>query len=650
MERRRSDPEFDAQIRKRAAERKRRERLRKKSGVRENELLPEAELNLRVVQDDFEGETGDEGQQIRRRVPKRKSGSLENPKLSPIESDVEPSNRQVTWRARGEEVRRKNRKEKNNEIKYLTKKLHEKDMEIEDLRKREAKDTSGDDWVKKVYNQMNSDGKRHFREAFYTASPEIERGTITRLRKNTGLNFSNPPSKNEQVKSETKLRIEAFAEQNTIQVPDKKKVSRGIRYRTSSLLSLYEAFECQNPNMCTYATFCKYWPRNFIKPKASDLGTCLCIICQNAELKMEGLKSEIGAEHSLETVVENARRNDFEAENALKAALEELVENESKKIVGYSRWEKVKQAELSKNTGRAKSDKIMRQSKLEPLDKLAESMLIEYQEYKQHLERNSTMRREIKSVVVETESDENLGVIHCDWAEQHQLSEVGEVQSAYFAGRFSYEIHTAFIYTKDGNHGAASISTAADHRAEAVHAAVKSEIVKLKDLGKTSIVVVSDSPISQYRNSKNVFLMKTLAEELGISIRLLFTECGHGKSPCDGVGGNIKTEVENALLRRHGERDLRTIHSAEDVKQVIENETNLSYRIKVHTASEIEEIRGKLPKLGPLTKALKIHEIMITSGGQVRSKNLPSDVFYENVKLKESRRIRRVDQHDDDNV
>ena len=75
--------------------------------------------------------------------------------LSLIDSDVEPSNRQVTWRARGEEVRRKNRKEKNNEIKELTKKLHEKDMamkalkaKIEDLRKREAKDTSGDDWVK----------------------------------------------------------------------------------------------------------------------------------------------------------------------------------------------------------------------------------------------------------------------------------------------------------------------------------------------------------------------------------------------------------------------------------------------------------------------------------------------------------------------
>ena len=98
------------------------------------------------------------------------------------------------------------------------------------------------------------------------------------------------------------------------------------------------------------------------------------------------------------------------------------------------------------------------------------------------------------------------------------------------------------------------------------------------------------------------------------------------------------------MLRRHGEKDLRTIHSAEDVKNVIENETNLTYRIKVHTASEIEKIRQKLPKLGPVNKALKIHEIMITSLGQVRSKTLPSDVFYEKVKLKESRRIR--DFHD----
>ena len=50
--------------------------------------------------------------------------------------------------------------------------------------------------------------------------------------------------------------------------------------------------------------------------------------------------------------------------------------------------------------------------------------------------------------------------------------------------------------------------------------------------------------------------MKTLAEELGVTIRLLFTESGHGKSPCDGVGGNIKTEVENALLTKDMEKKI----------------------------------------------------------------------------------------------
>ena len=71
--------------------------------------------------------------------------------------------------------------------------------------------------------------------------------------------------------------------------------------------------------------------------------------------------------------------------------------------------------------------------------------------------------------------------------------------------------------------------------------------------------------------------------------------------------------------------------------------TNLTHDIKVHTAEEIKKVRESLPKLGPLNKAMKIHEIHISSGGDVRSKFLPSDVFYENVKIKESRRHRRVE-------
>ena len=50
-------------------------------------------------------------------------------------------------------------------------------------------------------------------------------------------------------------------------------------------------------------------------------------------------------------------------------------------------------------------------------------------------------------------------------------------------------------------------------------------------------------------------------------IRLLFTEAGQGKSPCDGVGGNIKTQVEAVALNIFGEHELDTIHSADDGSQ-----------------------------------------------------------------------------------
>ena len=67
----------------------------------------------------------------------------------------------------------------------------------------------------------------------------------------------------------------------------------------------------------------------------------------------------------------------------------------------------------------------------------------------------------------------------------------------------------------------------------------------------------------------------------------------------------------------------------------------------MHTAAEIKAVRESLPNLGPLSKAMKIHEILIAADGDVKSKFLPSDVFYDNVKITESRRHRRVEVVED---
>ena len=96
--------------------------------------------------------------------------------------------------------------------------------------------------------------------------------------------------------------------------------------------------------------------------------------------------------------------------------------------------------------------------------------------------------------------------------------------------------------------------------------------------------------------------------KFGIGVRLLFTEAGHGKSPCDGVGGNIKTQVEAVALNIFGEYELDTIYSADDVARLIKEKTNLTYDITSHKQNKTEEIRNCLPKLS---------QVMITADSSI---------------------------------
>ena len=60
------------------------------------------------------------------------------------------------------------------------------------------------------------------------------------------------------------------------------------------------------------------------------------------------------------------------------------------------------------------------------------------------------------------------------------------------------------------------------------------------------------------------------------------SKAGHSKSVCEGVGGNIKTEVKAVALAVHGTSENITIHSVDDVKKVIITDKNsLTYDVPV---------------------------------------------------------------------
>ena len=60
------------------------------------------------------------------------------------------------------------------------------------------------------------------------------------------------------------------------------------------------------------------------------------------------------------------------------------------------------------------------------------------------------------------------------------------------------------------------------------------------------------------------------------------SKAGHIKSVCDGVGGNVKTEVKAVALAVHGTSENITIHSADDVKKVNTDKNNLTYDVPLN--------------------------------------------------------------------
>ena len=100
----------------------------------------------------------------------------------------------------------------------------------------------------------------------------------------------------------------------------------------------------------------------------------------------------------------------------------------------------------------------------------------------------------------------------------------------------------------------------------------------------------------------------------------------------------MKTQVEAAALAVHGNSEMLTIHSADDVAKVIREKTNLTYDVAVHYKEKTEEISRSMGKLSSLTGAMQIHEVMIGSDLSMKKKNLPTDPFFKAIDIKESRK------------
>ena len=89
----------------------------------------------------------------------------------------------------------------------------------------------------------------------------------------------------------------------------------------------------------------------------------------------------------------------------------------------------------------------------------------------------------------------------------------------------------------------AALGDSTDHKAPAIMASLKEILDDLIKEGAKQINIITDSPMSQYRNKSIFWFISKFCEDNGIAINWIYLESGHGKGIADGVGANMKRTI-----------------------------------------------------------------------------------------------------------
>ena len=323
--------------------------------------------------------------------------------------------------------------------------------------------------------------------------------------------------------------------QDVTKVGDEKKQTRVLN---DYLRSLHEKYMTENPNeKCSLATFCKLRPRHVKLTSLISRNTFLCQIHQNMALKLKCLKS-----YNANICANPERAGNSCTQDDMKVILEGMNVDVNADIE-YDVWKRV---ECPDGKKRMKIVKIALKK-----DAFIELMVKEYTEFLGHIARVKTQYKELAAIKQNLPSDEVL--VQMDFAENFTCQSLDEVQSAYWNST-CVTLHPTVVYYKDGdgslmhrNH--IFISDLLQHNANAVVAIIQklAPIIKSDILNPEKIHYFTDSPTSQYRNRYIFDILCRHQHLFGMKAAWNYFESGHGKGPCDGLGGSAKRQASESV-------------------------------------------------------------------------------------------------------
>ncbi|KAK3102947.1 hypothetical protein FSP39_015174 [Pinctada imbricata] len=318
------------------------------------------------------------------------------------------------------------------------------------------------------------------------------------------------------------------------------KISENERKQTRVLTdymgNLYEKFAAENPTVkLSKATFCRMRPNHVLITRFISRSTCLCTKHQNMALLLRALRKG--------GVPVSANPEAYATGEDLLA--EELQTKLPDRIV-YGQWKRVEVTEKEKK----KSVTRIVETDMEK-NEFIKMFEEQTKEFRGHVERVHKQYEEVKKL--KENLPPNQIMVQMDFAENYSCKSVEEIQSAYW-NQTGVTLHPVVVYFRNPegvlqHRSFVVVSDEMSHSSNTVHAIIEKIMPELKLLSPDLefIHYWTDGPTSQYRNKQIFYTIANHKDLYGVSARWNYFEVGHGKGPCDGLGGTTKRMADEAV-------------------------------------------------------------------------------------------------------
>jgi hypothetical protein len=328
--------------------------------------------------------------------------------------------------------------------------------------------------------------------------------------------------------------------ENSTPLPGKKDATANMKMKyalNDNITNLHRKFIEEHPTVKISRTvFARFRPEWMKLIHVAARRQCLCVYHRNGQLKLKSIKQKCSVNQFLQN---NTNEKISEMLNGLPAGNIQL-----------SQWQK--------ETVNYKGN-LLKKMRLNHLDLSRDEFIESFKEdfgfLRDHIRRIKTQYMEINNLRNSLAPNQEI-TCQMDYAENYNCVFQDEPSQVYYDRR-QITLHPMVIHFRDVSgslvhRSYVGISGYNNHSASTTLAFIQKLIPELLKLlpNLNTIHYITDSPASQYRNKSIVKLIAN-HERLfsGVKCTWEFLETGHGKGPCDGVGGAVKKTAETAVKK-----------------------------------------------------------------------------------------------------